>query len=114
MASRLRLGKHLSDKKTRGHLKHIENAFSMYWTFMQNPDISLTNNDAERALRHAVIWRKTSYGVQSSYGALFVETSLSVIHSLQAQQQKSLLFFQQALDRYLLGLRPPSLLPQLR
>jgi transposase len=26
-----------------------------------------TNNAAERALRHAVMWRKTSYGVQSEW-----------------------------------------------
>ncbi|HEY2787766.1 MAG TPA: IS66 family transposase, partial [Fimbriiglobus sp.] len=36
---------------------------------------------AERALRHAVIWRKLSFGTQSAAGSRFVERMLTVIET---------------------------------
>ena len=38
-----------------------------------------TNNAAEREVRHAVCWRKTSYGTDSAAGSRFVERILTVI-----------------------------------
>ncbi len=111
MASRLRLGWRLSEAKARGKMKHIERYFERYWTFMAHEDVPLTNNDSERALRHAVIWRKTSFGVQSSYGALFVETMLSVLHSLRSQGRETLEFVTRALVAHQHGRAAPSLLP---
>ncbi|GKQ68972.1 hypothetical protein KAM344_41370 [Aeromonas caviae] len=35
----------------------------MLWRFMDDDDIPLTNNEAERTLRGYVLWRKGSYGV---------------------------------------------------
>ena len=40
-------------------------------------DIPLTNNEAERALRGYVLWRKRSYGVCSHRGELFRQRILS-------------------------------------
>lgn len=37
-----------------------------------------TNNRAERALRHAVLWRRASLGTQSEQGSFFVERLLTV------------------------------------
>ncbi len=37
--------------------------------------IEPTNNDAERVLRHAVLWRKSSGGTDSQAGSRFVEGS---------------------------------------
>ena len=37
-----------------------------------------TNNTAERALRHAVIWRKLSHGTQTDHGNRLVERLLSI------------------------------------
>lgn len=111
MTSRLRLAARCSRKKTQGKAKHILNYFERYWTFMLHEDVPLTNNASERALRHAVIWRKTSFGVQSAYGALFVSTMLSVRHSLRSQKRSVLDFIHHALSAYLHGLAPPSLLP---
>lgn len=37
-----------------------------------------TNNEAERALRKAVLWRKGSFGVNSLEGARFVERILTL------------------------------------
>jgi transposase len=35
--------------------------------------VPATNNAAERALRHAVMWRKISYGTQTEHGNRLVE-----------------------------------------
>ena len=38
-----------------------------------------TNNAAERALRHAMIWRRISGGTDSEVGSRFVERLLTVV-----------------------------------
>ena len=38
------------------------------WAFVWQEGIEPTNNAAERALRHAVLWRKGSGGTDSSGG----------------------------------------------
>jgi hypothetical protein len=44
-----------------------------------------TNNEAERALRRAVLWRRKSFGTQSEAGSRFVEGILSVVTTLRQQ-----------------------------
>lgn len=48
------------------------------WNFTEHPGAEATNNRAERALRHAVLWRKTSNGTQTQAGERFVERILSI------------------------------------
>jgi transposase len=43
------------------------------WTFASVDDVPPHNNAAEWALRHGVIWRKTSHGTDSERGSRFVE-----------------------------------------
>jgi transposase len=50
------------------------------WTFVEQ-EVEPTNNASERALRHAVIWRKLSFGTQSAGGSRFVETMLTVMET---------------------------------
>jgi hypothetical protein len=51
------------------------------WMFLYHDGVEPTNNAGERALRHAVIWRKLSFGAQSAAGSQFVETMLTVIET---------------------------------
>ena len=51
------------------------------WTFVDVDGVEPTNNDAERALRHAAIWRKLSFGAPSESGNRFVETMLTAIET---------------------------------
>jgi len=44
-----------------------------------------TNNNAERPLRRAVMWRRKSFGTQSESGSRFLERILTVVTSLQQQ-----------------------------
>src|SRR5262249_21718518 len=56
------------------------------WTFLEQ-EVEPTNNASERALRHAVIWRKLSFGTQSASGSRFVETMLTVIETCRQQSR---------------------------
>jgi transposase len=47
--------------------------------------IEPTNSAAERALRHAVLWRTSSGGTASEWGSRFVERVLSVAATCRRQ-----------------------------
>jgi transposase len=55
------------------------------WTFLRVRAIQPTNNAAERALRHAVVWRKSSGGTASEWGNRFVARVLSVVATCRQQ-----------------------------
>lgn len=82
------------------------------WTFVYTNDVEPTNNVAERALRPAVIWRRTSFGSQSQGGSQFVTRMLTVTTSLKAQGRHILDFLTQVLLAKRKGDLVPSLLPQ--
>jgi transposase len=95
--------------RTCAQILKVESAL---WTFIEIPGVEPTNNAAERALRPAVIWRRTSFGSQSKAGSQFVSRMLTVVTSLKAQQRDVLDFLSQSCRAARLGLPPPSLLPQ--
>ena len=82
------------------------------WTFLDVEGIEPTNNASERALRHAVIWRKLSFGTQSAAGSRFVETSLTAIETCRQQQRSAFDYFTAAVAAHFAGQTPPSLLPR--
>lgn len=82
------------------------------WTFVFMTDVEPTNNAAERALRPAVIWRRTSFGSQSKGGSEFVSRMLTVTTSLKAQGRHMLDFLVQVFLATRKGDDAPSLLPQ--
>ena len=81
------------------------------WTFARVEGVEPTNNAAERAVRKAVLWRKTSFGSASRWGSRFAERMLTVCESLRAQGRSILQFLEAALRGRLRGHRYPSLLP---
>jgi len=81
------------------------------WTFVREEGIEPTNNAGERALRHAVIWRKLSFGTQSADGSRFVETMLTVIETCRQQHRNTFEYLTTAVQAHLLGQPAPSLLP---
>ena len=80
-----------------GLCRHILDRVDSLWTFLDHEHVELTNNASERALRHAVIWRKLSFGTQSDSGSRFVETLLSVIETCRQQSKTVLQFVTQSL-----------------
>jgi len=106
------LGEQLADAKTAatcGNLLDLEPAL---WTFVRKQGVAPTNNDAERALRHGVLWRHTSFGTHSPQGSRFVERMLTVRDTLRQQQRNVLDYLTTACHAALNNQTAPSLLPQ--
>ena len=82
------------------------------WTFLDTEGIEPTNNAAERSLRHAVIWRKLSFGTQSAAGSRFVETLLTIIETCRQQDRNVVEFVTKAVEAHFQKLPAPSLLPR--
>ena len=82
------------------------------WTFVYHLEIEPTNNDAERALRPAVIWRHTSFGSQSRSGSEFVARMLTVTASLRAQNRSVIEFLCQTCKAHRSKWPKPSLIPE--
>jgi transposase len=93
--------------KTAGVCREILSVEESLWTFARRAGVEPTNNAAERAVRHAVCWRKTSYGTDSERGSRFVERMLTVVASCRQQRRSVLDFLVQAVAG-----KKPSLLPQ--
>jgi hypothetical protein len=67
--------------RTANQCRHVLKDEALYWTFLSDGRIPLTNNAAERALRPYVIWRKLSFASQSLRGDQFRPMILSVIET---------------------------------
>jgi transposase len=81
------------------------------YTFASVEGVEPTNNAAERALRHAVCWRKMSFGTDSPGGSRFVERVLTVVATCRQQGRDVLDFLCDAVQAARAGVRPPSLIP---
>jgi transposase len=81
------------------------------WTFVRVEGIEPTNNAAERALRHAVQWRKTSYGTESAVGSHYVENILTVVATCRQQGRNVLEYLTGCCRAAVEGTPTASLLP---
>lgn len=82
------------------------------WLFVEVEGVEPTNNAAERAIRPAVIWRRTSFGSQTAAGSNFVARMLTVVTTLKSQRRNVLEFITQAVSAKRQGQPTPTLLPQ--
>jgi hypothetical protein len=76
--------------KTRHTCANILQMETCLWMFVRVAGVEPTNNNAERPLRRAVLWRKKSFGTQSEAGSRFVERILTVVTSLRQQGREVL------------------------
>jgi transposase len=83
------------------------------WTFLDLDGVEPTNNTSERSLRHAVIWRKLSFGTQSAAGSRFVETILTVVETCRQQSRNVFAFVAEAVEAHFERRSGPSLLSRL-
>ena len=81
------------------------------WTFVDVPGLEPTNNYGERCIRHAVMYRKTSFGTQNEEGSRFVERIFTATTTLNPQGRDVLAFLAETLAAHRRGSRGPSLLP---
>jgi transposase len=109
----LTLGLTASSSRTAATCRLLLAADTDLWRFVSVPGLEPTNNSAERALRHSVIWRRSSHGTQSDHGSRFVERILTVVETCRQQQRPVFAFLREALIAYRAGQPAPSLLPTL-
>jgi len=95
---------------TRGFCKELVEHGEHLWTFGEVEGVEPTNNAAERALRHAVIWRKLSFGMQSASGSRLVERMLAVVEPCRRQSREGFEWRNQAVPAKIEGKASPSLL----
>jgi transposase len=108
----LEAGTVCSHKKTRGTCAEMLKVEPAFWTFVSILGVEPTNNNAERVIRPAVIWRKLSFGTHSHWGSRFVERILTVCASLRQQKVNVVEYVHDAVERHLRGQAFTSLLPQ--
>jgi len=97
---------------TAGVCRELLTVEAALYTFARAEGIEPTNNAAERALRHAVCWRKTSYGTDSAAGSRFVERVLTVVATCRQQGRGVLDFLTACCRAAREGTAPPPLVPQ--
>lgn len=97
--------------KTSRTCREILKVEDHLWRFAQEDGVEPTNNVAERAIRHLVIWRKIRLGTQSVRGSLTVERLATVYETLKKQGRDFLGFLTDSVEAQLHGTTRPSLVP---
>jgi transposase len=82
-----------------------------FFTFVHEEGVEPTNNGAERALRHAVVWRKISACNRSDNGERAVERLLTISRTCQLQQLNVLVYLTAAIRAHRRRQAAASLLP---
>jgi transposase len=96
---------------TRGTCAEILRVEESLWTFARVEGVPPTNNAAERACRHAVIWRRISGGTDSAKGSRFVERMLTIVATCRQQGRNVLEYLSSCFEAARDGQAVPSLLP---
>jgi len=100
-------------EKTANFCSGLLAEYDALWTFcdVQDIEIPITNNAAERALRHAVLLRRVQGGTQSVHGNHWVERILSIRETLRLQDRRVLDYLIQAATAAHRGQPAPAIVP---
>lgn len=85
------------DRDVRNLSRALFTQFERFFTFLREEGVDPTNNSAERALRPAVQWRKTSFGSRSPEGEVAVARLLTVSHTCRLRGIQPLAFLADAI-----------------
>lgn len=97
--------------KVAGMAKQMLKLRDALFTFVDHVGIEPTNNAAERALRHAAIWRKICFGTDSERGSRYVERMLTVVATLKQQERDVRAYLTEAVRALRTNQPAPKLLP---
>jgi transposase len=98
------------DKDVRNLALALLKHFERFFAFLRNDGVEPTNNAAERALRCAVQWRKTSFGSRSAQGEVAAARLLTVKSTCRVQSREPLRYLGAAIRAHRHALPAPSLL----
>ena len=97
--------------KTRALARELLNDWDTFWVVLDYPWLPLTNNEAERALRHWVIARRISYGTRTAQGSRAFALLASVIETCRQRGASPWPYIAEVLRQRRQG-KPAPLLPQ--
>jgi transposase len=104
-----RLATGIEHKKLKALAKEILADWDAVVACFYNPQLPPTNNEAERALRHAVIARRISYGTRSSEGSLAYCSLLSVIETCRLRKVDPWAYIAMILTQARRGIKHPPI-----
>lgn len=96
----LKIGVYCDHSKTAKTCENLIDLFPSLWLFFDIPEVSPTNNHAERQLRPLVISKKLTFGTQSNRGSRYIERIFSIITTCKQQGRDTLAFITQAVQGY--------------
>jgi hypothetical protein len=101
---------HEAGDKARALAREILADWDAVIAFVSNPDLPPTNNDAETALRHAVIARRISYGTRTDEGSRAYAALLSIVETARRRKHDPWDIIQNAVQSARRG-QPATLMP---
>ena len=96
-------------EKTRALARELLNDFETFWVTLDHPELPLTNNAAERALRHWVIARRIGHGTRTAQGSRTVALLASVIETCRQRDHSPWAFIADTIAQRRRGLPVPVL-----
>ena len=97
--------------KARAPAVEFLNDWEAIFMVLRHPHLPLTNNDAERALRHWVILRKISFGTRSDEGTRVFALLASVIDTCRQRDVSPWRYLEQVIRERRAGRNAPPLPP---
>ena len=96
-------------EKTRAVARELLNDWDTFWVVLDYPWLPLTNNEAERALRHWVIARRISYGTRTAQGSYAFALTISVIETCRKRGVSPWPYLAEVIRQRRKGLPAPAL-----
>jgi len=100
---------HSPHEKTRALAREFLNDWEAIFRVLAHPELPLTNNEAERALRHWVIARRISYGTRTPQGSRAFAVLASVIETCRKRDVSPWPYLAQVIAARRKGLAVPPL-----
>jgi len=100
-----------TNEKARKLGRELLNDWDAIFQVLDHPHLPLTNDYAERLLRHWVILRRITQGTRTCEGSLTLATVASVIATCRSRNASSLRYLQQGIAAGRKGLDVPALPP---
>ncbi len=97
--------------KTAGTCREVLDREVSLYVFAFHPGVEPTNNAAERAVRHGVLWRKQSHGPKSAAGATYLAHIWSVVETSRQHGKNVWEYLAACIEAADHRRPPPDLLP---
>jgi hypothetical protein len=95
--------------KAKALATEMLNDWDAIFRVLHHPHLPLTNNEAERALRHWVILRRISHGTRTEEGSRSFAILISIIETCRKRQQSPWIYLAAVIYNHRTGLAVPKL-----